>query len=294
MRASHVLLLLLLLLVGPASADDSSVYYVPFVKARIDAVLLPDGTGVETRWESTLEVLNSTSSPASFGILALHGNGSHLSDSTSCQNIVTLGPRTGTNVIPCADAYPDPGVAMLVIEAPQGMLVRADLQKNRLRCGCPGELDCTPFPQGQVYLPVFRGLFPAGSSAVSGPVELGAFSLSESCASANQQYRRRVNITLFNGGDTPATFHIVETPNHTSSDPLFSGEVTVGAKQVVQLNSITVPTEPSNNLRAPNGGNRIWITVTADQPFLSYVSTIFDNPEVGALPFQVFPGSVTH
>ena len=49
MRASHVLLLLLLLLVGPASADDSSVYYVPFVKARIDAVLLPDGTGVETR-----------------------------------------------------------------------------------------------------------------------------------------------------------------------------------------------------------------------------------------------------
>jgi len=30
--------------------------------------------------------------------------------------------------------------------------------------------------------------------------------------------------------------------------------------------------------------------VSADQPFLFYVSTIFDEPEPGALPFQVYPG----
>jgi len=180
----------------------------------------------------------------------------------------------------------------MAMEVPAGLLVRADLQKNRLRCGCPGELDCTAFPQGQVFLPVFRGLFPAGSSAVGGPVELGTFDLSPSCASLNQEYRRRVNVTLFNGGDVPATFHVAESPNHTSSVPLLTRDVVVGPRDVVQINSIAIPTEPSNDLTAPNGGSRIWFTVTADQPFLFYVSTVFDSPEVGALPFQVFPGSL--
>jgi hypothetical protein len=50
-----------------------------------------------------------------------------------------------------------------------------------------------------------------------------------------------------------------------------------------------VPTQHDNDLTAANDGNRIWITISANQPFLSYVSTIFDNPEPGALPFEVYP-----
>lgn len=292
MRGSRLLFILVFVLTWPALGAGPSAYYVPYVKARIDATMLPDGSGIETRWESTLEVFNANSVPASYSILALYGNGAQLSAGPHCQNTETLAPRTGTNVVPCAESYPAPGVAMLVLQAPAGMLIRADLQKNRLRCGCPSKLDCAAFPQGQAYLPVFRGLFPAGSSAVSGPVELGTFDLSKGCASPNQEYRRRVNLTLFNGGDSPATFHVVETPNHTSSYALFTRDVVLGPREVVQINSVTVPTESSNDLTAPNGGTRIWFTVSADQPFLFYVSTVFDNPEVGALPFQVFPGSV--
>ena len=141
-------------------------------------------------------------------------------------------------------------------------------------------------------LPVFRGLFPAGSTAVSGAIELGNFDLPPSCGTLDMQYRRRVNVTLFNGGDVPATFRVSETPANSSAEEIRSDEYVVDAKQVLQINSFPVPSESAPPLRAQNGGARIWINVTADQPFLSYVSTIFDKPEAGSLPFQVYPGVI--
>jgi hypothetical protein len=260
--------------------------------AATDSTTLPDGTGVFTRWESIVGIRNATSAPASVTLIALHGNGAQLGDPSECRNVISLPAQTGRNVVPCILRYPNPGVAMLVMRATPGVLFGAEVQKVRFRCGCAISLDCTPIPQGQATVPVFRGLFPSGATAISGPVELGNFQLPSECASTTQQYRRRVNVTLFNGGDSTATFRVWETPNHFSSETLYSREVTVGPKEVLQLNSFPVPTTWDLNLTAVNGGNRIWINVTADQPFLSYVSTVFDDPEAGALPFQVYPGAI--
>ncbi len=282
---------LLLSGVEARGADPASIY-VPFVKATIDSSTLPEGAGLFTRWESLVGVRNVTASPATVTIVALHGNGAQLGAPSECYyNQISLAPQTGNNIIPCVRKYPEPGIAMMVLQAPPGVLIRAEVQKARFSCGC-ADLGCTSLPQGQAFLPVFRGLFPAGSTAVSGAVELGNFDLPTACATANQQYRRRVNLTLYNGGDARALFRISETPNHSAATPLYSTEIGVEPKDTVQINSLPVPTEHSSDLTAPNSGNRIWVNVTADQPFLSYVSTVFDDPEVGALPFQVYPGSL--
>ena len=98
-----------------------------------------------------------------------------------------------------------------------------------------------------------------------------------------------MNVTLFNGGDVPATFTVTVLPVHFSGVPLSRETVVVDAKDVIQINSLPVPTEFDNNLTTGFGGNRVWITITADQPFLSYVSAIFDNAEPGAMPFEVYP-----
>lgn len=278
---------------GDAPGAEPPDIYIPYAFAITDSTTLPDGTGLSTGWQSIVGVRNATSATASVTLVALFGNGAQLGDPSECRaNVITLRAQTGENVVPCILKRPNPGVAMLLMRATPGVLFGAEVQRARFRCGCDQSLGCTPIPQGQATLPVFRGLFPSGATAISGPVELGNFRLPPTCASANQQYRRRVNVTLFNGGESTATFRIWETPNHFSSETLYSREVTVGPKEVLQLDSFPVPTEWDLNLVAVNGGNRIWMNVTADQPFLSYVSTIFDDPEAGALPFQVYPGSV--
>ncbi len=258
----------------------------------IDPATLPDDTDSFTRWETILGARNASNSQASLTVTALHGNGAQLGDQTGCHHETTLAPQTGGSIVPCVVKQPEPGIAMLVLQASPGVLIQAEVQKARIRCGCFESLGCTALPQGQAVLPVFRGLFPTGSTAISGAIDLGTFDLPASCGTYVQQYRRRVNVTLFNGGDQPATFRVWETPNQSSAGELFSAEYTIGAKQILQINSFPVPTEGSQPLRAPNGGARIWINVTADQPFLSYVSTIIDNPERGAMPFQVYPGTI--
>jgi len=265
--------------------------YVPFAYATTESSgTVGDGSFGYTRWESVIGVLNTAATPGSVDTVALHGNGAVIGTPEECYHRATvLAPRVGANIFPCA-TYPEPGIAMLILETTPGVLVRAEVQKARFRCGCVSSLGCSAIPQGQAYLPVYTRLFPAGSTAVSGPVELGNFDLPSTCASENQKYRRRVNVTLYNDGAAPATFRISETPNQISSEPLYSEERVVEPHGVLQVNSIPVPTKSSPELRAANDGSRIWIQVSADQPFLFYVSTIFDEPEAGALPFQVYPG----
>jgi len=272
------------------SAAEPVRLYVPFAYAHTESSGANDSYSY-TRWETVIGVLNTAETRGSVDTVALHGNGALIGTPEECRNRVTfLAPHFGANVHPCANYYPEPGVAMLILETTPGVIVSAEVQKARFQCGCNTFPGCTAIPQGQANLPVYTRLFPAGSTAVSGPVELGNFYLPSSCASKNQEYRRRVNVTLYNGGTAPATFRITETPNQISSDPLHSEERTVEPYGVLQLNSIPVPTKGSPELRAMNDGSRIWVQVSADQPFLFYVSTIFDQPEVGAMPFQVYPG----
>ncbi len=282
---------LLLLLAGRLSAGEPVDLYIPFVRATIESTTFPDGTGELLRWESIVGANNTSNVAATLTAVGLYGNGAALGEVTECGRTISIDSRTGENVlVRCVLQYPSPGVAMFRLRTPPGVLVAAEVQKVRIRYGCNGLLSSTPIPMGQATLPVFRGLFPTGATAVSGPVELGTFTLPLTCAPASQQYRRRVNVTLFNGSISTARMRFWETPNHFSSDAIYSREVTLGPMEIIQINSIPVPTEPDMTFHAVNGGERIWIHVTSDQPFLSYASTVFDNPEPGALPFQVYPG----
>lgn len=292
MRGSSALGVLLLV-AGRLSGAEPTDLYIPFVRATIESTNFPDGTSELLRWESIVGANNTSSVAASLTAVGLFGNGAALGEATDCGHSVSVPPQMGASVVvPCVLRYPSPGVAMLQLRTPPGIVLGAEVQKVRFRCGCNGFPGCTPIPLGQATLPVFRGLFPAGATAVSGPVELGNFTLPPTCGPASQQYRRRVNVTLFNGGNSTARMRFWETPNHFSSDAIYSQDLTLGPKEIVQVNGVPVPTEWNDNLHAVNDGQRIWIKVTSDQPFLSYVSTVFDNPEPGALPFQVYPGMV--
>jgi len=238
-----------------------------------------------------VEAFNASGAPAVVATADLDGNGARLGEGLGCQHEFSLAASTGALLIPCVGRYPEPGVAMLLVDATPGVALRADVQKAHFVCECAGT-GCVSVPQGQATLPVFSDLFTAGTTAVIGPIELGNLDLPATCASSNQIYRRRVNLTLYNGGDLPARFSVRVLPNQGTATPISSSEVSIGAREVVQLNSIPVPTSSSPELRAVNDGSRVWVLVSADRPFLSYATAIFDDPEPGALPFQVYAGAI--
>ena len=135
-------------------------------------------------------------------------------------------------------------------------------------------------------MPVYRGLFPAGARVVTNEMVLGNPAVPDSCG-ANQRYFRRVNVTLFNGGAAPGTFVVRAIPRQNSTRVIFEMTVTLGPGEVRQVNRLPIPVEDVPENRYP-GGVSVWLTVTCDQPFLGYASTIFENPEAGALPFEAF------
>jgi hypothetical protein len=175
----------------------------------------------------------------------------------------------------------------LEVHTSPGIVFYADVQRVTYHCAVH-EPRCDDVVHGQVNIPVYRALFPAGSVAVSGAVELGYFHHLIPLDEAHNTIRR-VNVTLFNAGDAPATFVVRTFPVSSSSAPLAEQSVVVDAKDVVQINRFPVPTDSSIPTQSVNGGSRIWVTTTADQPFLSYVSTVFDGVDALDLPFQVYP-----
>ena len=73
------------------------------------------------------------------------------------------------------------------------------------------------------------------------------------------------------------------------NEPVWSSTVSVDARSVLQVNNVPIPrslTNPQENRRI--GSMSVWLTVTSDQPYLGYVSSVFEGGESGSLPFQVF------
>ena len=175
-------------------------------------------------------------------------------------------------------------------EVPPGVVVSAEVEKVYAKL-CAYDPGGNPISahlgQGLVPLPVYRGLFPAGSEVVTNTIALGSPRLTPICAAENEKYFRRVNVTLFNGGDQPGTFTIRVLPLWNTSTPIYETTVTLAAKEVKQINRLPIPVLdiPENYVET---GVFVWMVVTCDQPFLGYASTIFDDPEPGAQPFEVF------
>jgi hypothetical protein len=272
------------------SGAEPGVVYFPLVIAYGDVSIVNGTFEKRSGWESKLGVFNPTN--AAFDVVAVgaYGNGAVLGTGFPSLITTTVEARAGSPVRWALSTWPSPGVAFLALQAPSEAIFSADVAWVHRYCGCT-ELDCIESPQGQASLPVYRGTFPAGSTAIAGPVELGSLVRSSLCASVRDVYRRRVNVTLFNAGDRAASFKISELAVRVKSTPLYESVVQVGAKEVLQVNSISVPTESSNDTFGSPSGDSIWFEVTADQPFLYYVSTVFDDPGPGALPFQVYPAT---
>jgi hypothetical protein len=263
---------------GTAAAQDLQPLYVPLVHATIGSTLEPGGHSVDIEsWESTMSVFNPTDSPVDIVNAAVYGKGAVLVQ----ESRPPIPPHQGRGIGAFVGLYPERGVGFLEMRTSPGVVFYADVERVTQRCEV-GAPNCFSFSHGGVNIPFYRALFPAGSVAVSGSVELGQFGLSQI------ERRRRMNVTLFNAGDAPATFVVRTFPHNFATGSLAEQTVVVVSKDVFQINGFPVPTEYSNQLTSVYGSS-IWVTITADQPFLSYVSTIFNAVELGDLPFQVYP-----
>lgn len=142
--------------------------------------------------------------------------------------------------------------------------------------------------QGRIPLPIFEELIPGGATAFSGDVV--PFNPGPPPPMCRQEYPRRLNVTLFNAGLAPATF-IVKAHRSASLAPdfVFTSTYEVPAQSVQQFNSVYTPVHMGDELsRSPN----LWFTITADQPFLSYISTTFEDPQPGAIQYEIFPSKL--
>jgi hypothetical protein len=267
-----------------AAAEDLQTLYVPLVRATIGSTLEPDGHSVDIEsWESTMSVFNPTDSPADIVNVAVYGRGAGLAQPSR----PPIPPHQGAGISASVTPYPERGVGFLEVRTSPGVVFSADVERVTQRCEV-GAPNCISFLLGAVNIPFYRALFPAGSVAISGAVELGQFGLSQSGFPPGTERRRRMNVTLFNAGNVPATFVVRTLPHNFGAEPLVEQTVVVASKDVFQVNGFPVPTESSNQLTSVHG-SAIWVTISADQPFLSYVSTIFNAVEPGDLPFQVYP-----
>ena len=285
MSRNSLLLLVALSVATFSSTAQTPHYYVPLVNAIIATD--PSLAG-QTRWVSNLAALNAGETTASLQVIAVYGE-------------MSLVPGGRTYVLPPSTGLPinrwpwdgdfialgSPGpLAFAEIVVDPTVILNAGVEKVYLEGGCYGSVSSTPVSQGRTAIPVFQGLFPANSTVVCGDINLGE--PEQTCGSPPQVYLRRVNVTLFNGGDEEATFSVTAIPFKFSADPLYQQSVTLGPKEVRQLNRVPIPVV--RKITTENGyfDVSVWITIRGTQPFLAYVSSVFDGGVSGSMPMEVF------
>jgi hypothetical protein len=282
-----------------ASADalraEDVTYYVPYVKVLSATIPGEGGKGPSfVYWASTIAAFNNSASPATLSYNTVFGNGL-LGPLPSCVDTV-IQPFSGVEMDTvgggCTDARTSTGPGFVVLRANSSVVVRADVQRGILVAGCGGgiTLDGTPsyntVSQGSTPLPIYKGLVPANASAVAGPIDLGALDRPDTCITGPVTHRRRVNVTLFNGGAEEASFTVVGRRPRQREDPVFEIPVVLKPQEVLQLNSIPIPI--SEELQFDGFDVRIWLSITSTQPFLAYVTTIFEGGEPGTNAVTVY------
>jgi hypothetical protein len=177
----------------------------------------------------------------------------------------------------CGDAQGD--LAFIKVEASSGVVLGANVVKVDGLYGCGFGFQRFVIEQGRAPLPVFSSLFPAGVTTIAGDVDLGS---SWTCAAAiGEDYRRRVNLTILNAGEEQAAVLVRVLPLLPYA-PLLEISYSIPAWQVQQFR-LPIPAS------ATGGEDMAWVEVTSTQPYLSYVSSIFENGQPGSQPFEIFP-----
>lgn len=170
-----------------------------------------------------------------------------------------------------------PPVILIQVRASDSIILTDELTRTRQTCDGDNP-NCQRRELGRAPLPVFDGKFPARSTALAGAVGLG---------NKNDPItRRRLNITLANYGESPATFRITVHPLHTApGNAITSFDQVVPARDVLQLNDVRF--DWGNAPTGENSSDKVWVSVTADQPYLFYVSTVLVQQDPGTMPFEV-------
>ncbi len=276
------------------SAAEQKHYFVPLIQAVTSTEVIPGsdpagGLTIRTMWLDNLSAFNTSSVTASVTPVAFYGG----FVKTPGDQTVTLAPGTGDQFSrwPWAGiGGPESGpVGFVELLADPGVIVNAGVEKAQFCSGCVlpdrvgGE---TLVSQGRSAMPVFESLFPAGASVICGEVNLGA--PRQTCGKPpDQQYPRRVNVTLLNAGAQEATFTVQAISLYTKPEPIFELAVKVGAKDVKQVNSVPIPRTENGHVTV-DYDTYVWIRITCDQPFLAYVSSVFEGGAQGSMPFEVF------
>lgn len=200
----------------------------------------------------------------------------------------TLLPGRGDYVGSCIPTPPKNRLAMHVLETSVALVANPTVSLIDLPpfgyCG-PGSPE---IPQGRVLLPVFKSLFPTGSTVGFGDINLGSPDIGY-CASPNQRYPCRVNVTLFNGGDAPASFRIRVKAGVNRPEDFYEQTVFVGPKEIIQVNRLPLDLDEVASRTEGESEAPVWVLLSADQPYVAYVSSVFDDPEPGAMPMEVYP-----
>lgn len=279
-------------LASTADAGEEQTYYTPVVEVRTGSFQAPNGDEIETWWVSSLIGYNNGVRDATTTYVAAYGRGAGLRHNYGCPLSWTYPPGVGfafeSRDGGCVEE-PRQDAGFLEFRAAEGMVFDSSIERIWWNLSCD-ELARVPASEGRRPLPVYRGLFPAGSTATSGAVGLGAPMLY--CFPPEHRYLRRVNVTLFNGSDRPASFSVVSRRLELNPSILSEEVLRVEAKDVVQINGLNLPALP------PYGSTlgwdqMVWISITADQPFLSYVTTVYDLGTPYGVGFEVYPSRLT-
>ncbi len=271
------LLTALFLSVSQLASGESRVVFLPVVSVLTDTRSLPDGTLEFRSWRSSVHIRNFGTSASSYRTLPFFAG-------PCSQGPVVVEPDRSR---PLCDVFPRGGVDFVAIELSEGLAVSAEMKRlvERLLCR-PQSSDADTVTLGRVPLPVFDEMVPAGSLATTNHIELGAVDLSSRCSSLPQDlHRRRVNLALANGGTEAATF-VVRL--HSLLSGQFDQRVfEVGPRAVAQFNGIQPPFVPFDGVE--DDSEAFWLSVSSDQPFVGYASSIFEGGGPEAMPLEVFP-----
>lgn len=241
---------------------EESVFWVPGFAAR----------GSVGSLASTLSAFNNSGQTAT---VTMTGAWDALGERVLPEVETTLAAGEGASFDTRA-LRPGQQVQMLAFRAPTRMTLRATLERLET---VPEGLPKPPLALGRVELPVFTELVPAGMTAVAGDVSFSA----EECGEA-PAVRRRVNLTVFNAGKETASF-VLDAPNG-SGDGSYPMKYDVPASSLVQFNDVPTAGLP---VCSPGGA---FLSVTANQPFLAYVSSSRPETVPGVLPYEIFPALI--
>lgn len=274
MRFLYVLTFLLVM--GHPAASQTT-FYIPVFYAPAPTRSTGTSLPTFTAWSSRVQAYNTRETP---GYVQTVDRFPSFGPAPCLSDPVPVLPHNAEYYLGnCGDAQG--ALAFIKVEVSSGVVLGANVVKVDGLYGCGFGFQQFVIDQGRAPLPVFSSLFPAGATTIAGDVGLGS---SWTCAAAiGEDYRRRVNLTILNAGGEEAVVFVRVLPIRPSA-PLLEISYSIPARQVQQFR-LPIPDFPTGAAYE----NMAWVEVTSTQPYLSYVSTIFENGQPGSQPFEVFP-----